>query len=485
MDSYAIAPVLNAAASKDVSLPEMRIPLGGGDIARALGCVPENTYFDFSSVCPPDSGVAPADRTLSAGHQGITILAMGGANAITLGLHDGFLDYQREQFGVGDVIEVTTGPMRGNEFVWPEHDISRNLLGLTERDPSLRSRFNGGTFVPMYATRSVQHAAEVLGASTIVTPEQTTHFNSKIRVYRDAASFGYDVAPFAIAFNSREIEARLAELRERVAGMGARDPLFWIKFDSMAGGTGVRTYDPRRHNMTEVAGWVERAMSACDMTEETAIPFLIDLDVGHLPGVRRVLTNANVQGICGRESAYLTGVTFQNTTKDGRYLGGTMPKTEEQKRYAVDAQAFAAPVLEAAWRQGYRGYAGVDIILCEMEDGTTNGFPIEMNGRINASTSLLAMAHWLEDRTGRNDVAAVNHLEFFRPMKTFSEFSAGFNDLLFRGEQTDHTGIIPIVMKMDPEGNISGVKTITLAPTQDAMNRLENRFAERVASLQP
>lgn len=460
---------------------------GAADIARVLGYEPEETVWDYSMFCPPESGLVLPDRTLGIAHEGITSLIRGGANGLTLKMCEAMLEYQRKYLGIGNVVEATDTIPETNIYTYPEHDLAENLLRKADRNPAIRDFFNNKVMVSIYPTVNYQTVARELGARTVIDEKQALAFNSKKRVFEDAKNFGYEVAPFSIACSREEIDEKFNELQHLVSTMGinAHDAKYWVKFDSMAGGTGVRTFRPKKEPLSTIDSWVDSIMQSCGLSDENFLPILMDLDIGHLPEVKRVLTNANVQGICGKDGAYFTGVTFQKTTKDGGYIGGTMPYTDEQHSFSETARSFAVPVFEAAWLQGYRGYAGVDVMVCEMEDGSHKGYVIEMNGRLNSSTSMLSMKHKMDDICGTDNTAADNFLGYFRSMDSYETFSRAFDDLLYKGEESGHTGIVPIIVKRDSEGKIYGLKTISVAPTRGQLNVLENRFNARVSSLQP
>lgn len=259
---------------------------------------------------------------------------------------------------------------------------------------------------------------------------------------------------FIVAPNTAAIIDAFSRLKDHLTmshpALDVNNSKYWFKFDSLAGGTGVTAFKPEQHSMDSITGWAQDVVADCEKTSQPfgrwtppssedgkgpdSMPVLIDLDVGALPNVKNILTNANVQAVCGKDGVYLTGVTYQDTSEDGTYIGGVLPRTVEDKRYAVSAQAFATPVLEAAWRSGYRGYAGVDVLLCEDDNKQETAYILEMNGRINSSTSLLSLAQWMERESGINDPAAKNLSASFNKFTDYKTFEAAFDDLLFRRE---------------------------------------------------
>lgn len=483
----------------------VKIPGGMGDVAQFLGLKPEDTIWDYNVMCPSDSGLALPDRALGVAHQGITTLVRDGANGLTLKMPEGLLDYQQRYTDIGPIIEVTETLPPEKYYAYPRDAVH---LALTRHEaPGLdHEQFKGKTFISPFPTPDVQESVASLGGQILISAEQSVYFNSKARVFNDAANNDYKVAPFIVAPNAATIDTALTELKDRLAmshpALDAEQSKYWVKFDSLAGGTGVTAFKPEQHSMDQIMGWAQEVVADCEKTSQPfgqwtpevaedgtgpdSMPVLIDLDVGALPNVNKILTNANVQAVCGKDGVYLTGVTYQETSEDGTYIGGILPRTEEDKRYAASAQAFATPVLEAAWRSGYRGYAGVDVLLCEDDKKEQTAYILEMNGRINSSTSLLSLAHWMERESGINEPAAKNLSASFNKFADYKAFEAAFDDLLFRKEESGWTGIVPIIAKADEDGTgVQAVKTIALAPDYDKMDELERNFQTRVAKFQP
>lgn len=494
-----------SSSQQPAPVKKAKIPGGMGDVAAFLGYKPENTIWDYNVMCPLDSGLALPDRTLGIAHQGITTLVRDGANGLTLKMPEGLLDYQRRYVDIGPVIEATKTLPPEKDYAYPRDAMH---LALTRKDVADldHKQFRGKTFISAFPTQDIQDAVSKLGGKTLITSEQSVYFNSKARVFRDAANNDYKVAPFVVAPNATAVIDAFEQLKEHLTvslpALDVDKSKYWFKFDSLAGGTGVMAYKPKHDGMDFISDWVQDVVADCEKTSQPfgqwvrpstkggkgpdSMPILIDLDVGALPNVNKILNNANVQAVCGKDGVYLTGVTYQDTSEDGTYIGGTIPRTAEEKRYAVSAQAYATPVLETAWRSGYRGYAGVDVLLCEADNKQETAYILEMNGRINSSTSLLSLAHWMERESGIDDPAAKNLSASFNKFSDYNAFEAAFDDLIFRKGESEWTGIVPIIAKPDSDGTgIQGLKAIALAPDYDRIDELEHRFQERVAQFQP
>jgi hypothetical protein len=449
-----------------------------------LGHKPANTVWDNGLVFHPET-----ERFMNKGdgymHQSITVLTRGEATALTLGLDPDFLAYQKKYAGVTNVIQVTRDQARTNVFSWPEHSIPQRLIEKAERKPHLREQFRGKVYCPRMPYAEMRDTIAQFGGSTLITPEQAFEFNSKVRTAEQAESIGYNVAPHVVAYNWDQMESGIIALAQKAKDLGL-DPgrtKYWIKFDGLDGGDGVRPFEPARESFNDVRAWVRHVMKESETPEGKFTPLLMDIDVGHLPEVRRVLGNFNVQGVAGPDGVYHTGTTIQKTV-DGVYMGGALPGTREEKTLAAEAARGGMPVLAAAQSMGYRGYAGIDVLVCEGKNTPHVDFVLEMNGRINSSTSLLSTAQWVGREAGLGRRAeAFNISAGFAPMDNFAAFETKFGDVLYKGAESGHAGVIPILLKPDEQGRLKGVKTIAVAPDEESLARVEQRFNKRVLAL--
>ena len=489
---------VNMSTKSSKSVQHYKIPEGGADIARLLGVRPDSAVYDYNVILPLDSGLVLPDWTLGVAQQGITPLARGGAKAVTMKMPEGMVRYQQENIGVGEIIEASSHLPVGPAYRYPEDSVHKAMS--INNGNNIASELHGSTFIPAFSTYDLQQVAEQINGDIICTPEQALVFNSKVRVFRQAQSYNYNVAPFEVADNAKSVEDALGRLKRqlesRFEDFDAEEAKYWVKFDSLAGGTGVMDFRPHEQDLDEISrecrnvvencykGYTDREIERAQQSSSSLLPenmpILIDLDVGSIPDVKEVLRNVNVQAVCGQDGVYLTGATYQNTDDDGTYIGGVLPRTEEERRDASLAQEFAVPALEAAWDNGYRGYAGIDVLLCQTYSAGVQGFILEMNGRINSSTSLLHLAHWMEKQSGHNNPVAMNISLAFGEAVDYKKFEEIYSDLLFRGAETDWTGIVPIIAKPSGDGDkLSGIKTIALSPDDGNMKNLQQEITKR------
>lgn len=454
----------------------VQIPDGCADIARGLGYKPEETLWDYDWVHPSESGVRWPDEIPCGDQESIVLLSRGGATGLTLKLYDGVLEYLKEHVGVKDVIEVTDTVARKDMCAYPQHSVIAQAKEKSAKEPSLKEIFNGKAFCSWMAASDVQKAAREMGGKTIVTPEQRDTFNSKVRVVSQAEGEEYNVAPFVIVEAWDQLDAKMQELQDcaRSLGIDPQKTKFWIKFDNLAGGVGVKPYEPAHMGFDEIKDWIRGIRENGGMSGDSFHPVIMDIDIASLPDVKRVLSNMCVQAIIGPDGAAITGTTMQRT-EDGHYIGGGIPVTDEEKRCAEESQRWALPVIEAAQKQGYVGYAGVDIIMTEDASGKRRGYVLEMNGRLCLSTPLLSTTHWVAKQSGVKEPAAMDFTEYFPPVDDFRPLKEAFNKLLYKGAQSHYSGVIPVQMEPDEQGRIKGMKMIAIAPDAAQLKILGQR----------
>lgn len=455
------------------------IPNGCADMAKLLGHAPADTIWDFGRVYSAQSGVRDPDPTSGVFHQAVSSLIHGTTTGISLGLHEGFLDYQREHLGVSNIIEITKSRPPSNKYLYPTQSIPVQMLRRAKEEVWLRDFFRGKVYCAWLSSVDVQTTANELGARTLISAEDMLRFNSKVDFVSNAQAGGYNVAPHAVATNWELLEERMADVTAmaRNLGLDADDTRYWIKFDHMSSGRGVLSHEPRKSSFRAVEAWIGDTLEHWGRARRDFMPVVIDIDIGALPDVERIRANLNVQGVIGTSGPTLTGVTLQNVSSMGRYQGGKLPLSDEEKVSAVEAQRWAWPALRRAYQAGYRGYVGVDLILCEGRDGRMRGYNLEMNARLNGSTFLLSVAQ----RVGRDaglceHAAGFDLLSTFGPFLDFEAFHKTFDAVLYRGARSEYTGIIPLIMKTNAFGAICGAKLIFVAPDPKRLKELEQRY---------
>lgn len=448
-----------------------QIPNGISDIAETLGLNPADTYWDFDWVHSEESGAQwPTDSLMGADESSIALLSRGAATGMTLKLSEGHLSYLREYAGVGEILEVTeTLPVK---FQYPDASVVAQLAEKIKKDERLRDVFNGKVFCCWLPASDTQQTVREIGGKTLISDEVRYWANSKVRVFSQAEKEGYVVAPFVIASDWDQLEIKMHALQEKARGLGVslQTAKYWIKFDNLAGGEGVLPYMPEKMSFEEVKDWIRSVSKSAGFLKTSFHPIVMDIDLGSLPSVKRIVSNMCVQGIVSDAGTYITGTTLQRTHK-GTYLGGAVPLSAEERAVASRAEELAFPVLAAAQRQGYRGYAGVDIIMTETRKGEPQGFILEMNGRLCSSTPLLSTAQWVAREAGTEHCAAMDFKEKFPPVQDFNVLRKKFNTLMYRGHKSGFEGLLPVWVALT-EGKVSQVKMMAVAKNAARLEEL-------------
>lgn len=478
-----------------IPVANLEIPQGADDIARMLDIDPQKFVMDYNVVCEADSSFSFPDQTLGAIHQGIVSLLKGDATGLTLSLYNGFLEYLSENIGVNpnNVIQIQKQKPKKNYF-HPEHSVHACLQKIVdEADPEgLKKliKLQGKTYYPVFTTEDTHKAAESLGMNLLSSKEKTLQFNSKVGLYEKSKEYNYNVPPFIIAENLEAIEPSVSELLDQAARdnlfLENAEPRLWVKFDHQVGGLGVKKFRPGQENISDVLDWAHHVMaesakstSGTDQDNIQKPSFIIDLDVKSLRSTKDLVADANTQAIIGKKGIYFTGVALQETSKEGKYIGGVLPRNNTERRYAEMAKKFALPVFQALHRQGYVGYVGIDTLICKTQDDKFIGYNLDLNARLNSSTSLLSIAHWVERESGHQIYAKNLTRSFERTFENFDAFEKAFEDLMFYRQKGTWEGVIPIILKSSEDGEIAGAKTVIVARSNESLNRLCQAFQGR------
>lgn len=469
-------------AKPEGDINEIKIPDGCADISRQLGLAPSQTLWDYEWLHNEESGLHwPEDGLTHCGdHEDILLLSRGEATGLSLKLQDGYLEYLRRYAGVTNVIEVTEDQALVSQY--PAQSVIVQARKKSRADQGLKETFKDKVFCSWLPGSDVQADTRAMGGKTLISAEQCLFFNSKARIFAQAEGSGYNVAPFVLVNSWDELETRLAELQEtaRDLGIEEKDLKLWVKFDNLAGGEGVKPYRPASDKLDDIKAWVREICEQVEKDGDAFRPLVIDLDIGQLPEVKNIVANFCVQAVVGPEIG-VTGVTLQRT-RDGVYAGGSVPMTAEDKAFAEEAKAWVMPVLQAAQEQGYRGYAGIDVMMTQGVDGQLRGYVIEMNARLCGSTPLLAMAHWVE-REASAEPAVVDFTEDNLAIKDFKTLTQKFNKLMYKGRESGFEGIVPVHINVDKQGVICGVKMIAVANSPERLQKLEKRYQKAFAGV--
>ena len=449
---------------------QKKIPNGLHDIAELIGLDPSKAVFDYNVSV---TGRA-ADSHRTAIQQGISCMARGEPIALTLGLPKALKNYWRKYLNVSNIIELTNE----NED-HTSHDLYRNI---NQNDPQVRRALINKTFVTLRATEIAVNEIKKLNSITLLSNANWKFFNSKARTTSQAKEYGYLVSPNVIISAEEDLRQGFSDIKKiaRQLGLTPETTTYWFRFDNLSGGIGVRPFNPSKEGLHIIAKWIGETIEKTESKSYSQI--VLDIDIGSLPGVKKVIDNLNVQGVCGQETSNLVGVTQQETDVFGKYLRGSLPNDAQSRANASAAAIFGMPVISAAQAQGFRGYAGVDVILVEMVDGTHRGYVLEMNARLNSSTSLLSLAHFVAAEKNIPEVCAENITLNVDSSLCIEEQLMHFNSILYRAEESNFSGVIPIIAYPSASG-CSQIKTVAVASSLHSLVELREKILNYEVSL--
>jgi hypothetical protein len=435
-----------------LSYQRKSIPNGIGDIARLIGLDPSKTVFDYNVSVT--GGLANPYR--SAIQQGIACMSRGAPIALTLGLPVALKMYWKKYLKINNVEELTAE--RQQHIT---HDLYKNING---NDAELKEKLRDKTFVTLRTTITAIAEIEKFNSTTLLSNADWKFFNSKVRTTSQAAEYGYLVSPFVIISTEYDLYRGFLDIKKIACALGLNPETttYWFRFDNLSGGVGVRPFNPSKEGLADIFLWVTATIEKTE--NKRFAPILLDIDIGSLPGVKKIVDNLNVQGVCGRQGSTFVGVTQQETDCQGRYLRGSLPNDAQTRAHASVAAIFGMPVINAAQKQGFRGYAGVDVILLEMLDGTYRGYILEMNARLNSSTSLLSLAHFVASEKNASEVCAENITLNVNDSSCMEELLLRLDNVLYKGAESDFSGVIPIIAHSESNG-YSQIKTVVVAPS--------------------
>jgi len=462
--------VIRAPTGSDIAMfsyERKSIPNGIDDIAELIGLDPSKTVFDYNVSVTDD--VDNSHR--SSIQQGIACMSRGEAIALTLGLPIALKRYWQKYLKINNVIEITDYLENNSSY-----DLYKNI---DEKNFQLREKLKHKTFVTLRTTDTAIKAINKFDSTTLLSNTDWKFFNSKARTTSQSTLYDYLVSPYIIISDEEDLYKGFNEIKAKALGLGL-DPeatTYWFRFDNLSGGVGVRPFNPSKEDFHIISEWISATIQRTD--NKKCPPIVLDIDIGSLPGVKRIIDNLNVQGVCSKTGSTLVGVTQQETDAYGKYQRGKLPYDEKSRLNASSAVIFGMPVICAAQAQGFRGYAGVDVLLAEMMDGTYRGYVLEMNARLNSSTSLLSLAQFVAEEKKTSEICAENiNINININVNSsicMEQLIVHLDNKLYKGEESGFSGLIPIIAHTNSNG-YSQIKTVAVASNAHELARLKSKI---------
>jgi hypothetical protein len=357
---------------------------------------------------------------------------------------------------------------------YPEASII-TALNAQIHNPETRDLLSGKVLVNSYVTEEVEHLAGMAGARTLMDNSTFLKFVGKEYLHKIAADEGFDVPPGVVISQPDETAAKVSELWQTINRLGL-DPdhtKVWIKPTSLSGGQGVFSRPGADENSVSTAFFsIAQAYKDCGFYEDNEspvnasrpfsgirrfMPIVMEVDVSRIPGAVRKLDDVAINAIISD-----AGVTYVESTPfdapDGEYVGSRLPQKEDEK-LVHPAKVAADKLMNRMWREGYRGYLGVDAVMVEQTNGEIKAYLNDINARLCGATPLIGLSHKAEEKLGFRPHAYSTKMKLALPEGCTDAFSAVTERLdgyLYRGAETGYTGIVPTVVDVPPgSGKIS------------------------------
>lgn len=464
-----------APSSPDqVQIGTQRIPRGYADIAKSLGLEPGRYAAQTSFMTAEERHGIPeptGDFYLSA--MAATMLKTPDSAGVCFQLAQGVREHLTEIGSLqGQCLEI---PLPEN--VRAMGSVDRNILRELQRGNQEMADFlHGKTIMALQPDSDTVEIARLTGGSILTSPDTVVKCNSKEWLRNGAAEGGYTIAP---GFSFQSTEALAESIRECLPYLNEKGEIkVWFKFNSLSGGDGVFPIILNRDLIGDPVKLMNRLMqgepdevarncgyyngSSPETGEQKLnavfkhMPMIIEVDIGSLPDVEAGI-NTNVQFIVSDRGVDFVEISSQ-LTKEGKYLGNEYPINGKAAEYAELAKEQGLKACILAWKEGYRGYVGTDVIVGVMKNGEAKARIIDFNARGNASTPAVSMYHQLTEG-GESIVGANINLSLPYEVTTFTHgIKKYIGDLLLDPSKGQRQGIMLTAMR----GNADRTRSIDL-----------------------
>jgi len=354
----------------------------------------------------------------------------------------------------------------------------------------------GKTIVNSYVTEEVEALAKKTGAHTLMSQSTFIKFVGKEYLHQIAATVGFDVPPGVVISQPNEAFCKAAEFRDKLQQQKI-DPdhtKVWIKPTSLSGGQGVVSKPSADMQSVSAAfAVIAQAYKDCGFYQDPQaeispnqpfagiskfMPIVIEADVGKIPGAHKKLDDVNINAIISDK-----GVTFIEATPfdapDGEYVGSRLPQAEDEK-LIYPAKVGADKLFQHMWKEGYRGYVGVDAILVQQNNGEIKAYLNDINARLCGATPLIGLAHKAEAKLGYRPHAYSTKVKLPLPegcADAFEVVSAHLAADLYKGQESGYTGVVPTVIDVPPGKGYVSCRMVAIGRDAQHLKQLKQALS--------
>jgi hypothetical protein len=418
---------------------------------------------------------------------------------------------QLEYLETNEIIRSTRQIIQVESFsahTYPKGSLEFSML----KNPHTLKEIENGNFTwyPNFVTPdarkiSERHALPLgnIHPNSIENAEEVSLLvNSKSWLRDKAERYGFDIPEGKVLRNASEItsfndfytivhtlvDETLEKHNLPTNGSAKENVQVWIKYNSLSGGEGVqrlqslskegmaktlRSFISIAENLHLDIGNGNDASKLAKIIKDYC-PITLEVGADTLEN-EETIGNINIQGIIGDgNDLRQLRITDQATSENGDYLGNKfpfeMPEGEKKIRDSF------AQICSAARDEGYRGIIGADAMITKSPNGEIHVRWFDTNGRANGSTPLQEHAIMLHNINHKTQWTGINTKLIFNQEVTFTQMEQILGDLLWRREEFDRPGIIPIALRTQIGENVSFmspiVKVSLIAPTRQDLQQL-------------
>jgi hypothetical protein len=451
-----------------VKVKKATIAEGIEDVAILLELIPSNAIFIHSTNIPPNDGTKRLTGHLSPLDHAQTLCYIPRTNkgstakAIMLFNDHDLLSYFNN-VGLAPYANYHNINKKPAEITFTTVSVQSHLLNSQERIPIIIDDLREKVIVSSYLSELDLELARQAEAKLLMNPYDQIPFNSKVRMRCFSNKYQFRI-PAGVEITSAEhFHIKIDELKNQILqyNMNPDNTKFWCKLESQSSGTGtVQLNGLTKSEITRLEENLIDFASKCNLYSDFIIektifnmreftPFVIEIDVEEIPG-NQVVSNIGVEGVISENTISLVGSVRQITNSGqykgapGRYIGSRID--DELMKYQECAEEAALPVFKYFWEEGYRGFATIDVLVVQTDNGLI-GYNIDPNARFSGGTMLLSIVQYAEKMTGKLFYGLTYFLEVPKTANVFESICEYAGGNLYLGDNSNYKGILPLLIK--------------------------------------
>ncbi|MFO7887784.1 MAG: hypothetical protein R6U59_05640 [Eubacteriales bacterium] len=319
------------------------------------------------------------------------------------------------------------------------------IKGLKDEDLQF---LKNSSIVSSFISKDDEYTANFLNGNLIMNLKEQVKFNSKYYLRKLSQKYDFSV-PLGVPFKGLDsLETAFNSLYNILLKSNCKPEIskIWCKFQSQTSGMGSFSFQGfSKESFENTKEHVKEFCRKINIPEEDMkreVPLVLEVDVSSMPYEKQI-ANIGVEAVISCQGITLVGCVSQES-RNGKYIGSIIDKSTKDFRWYAEESAL--PFLKAIQEEGYRGFITIDILLTRSKDGIIKGYNIDPNARFTAGTPLLSLIQYSEKMSGL-DLFGFSYSNAIKDSKElFERVKYYCGDNLYLGEESNFTGIIPIIL---------------------------------------